>query len=217
MMDNERRGARTVRHCLGSARTAAVLLTALVALVAACGSDAPATYSGYRAEPPLVVDDVSLPVAAGGGEVAMPAPQGGLRVVYFGYTTCPDVCPTTMSDLRRALAELPEDERARIAVSVVTVDPERDTPEVLEAYVENFVPGGDALRTTDDEALREAASAFGANYRIETDEDGKVEVAHTAELYAIDDSGTVLMQWPFGTTWDNLSLDLRSLLGEVSP
>ncbi len=174
------------------------------------------SYSGYVVDPPSEVAAVSLPLADGSGEFSMVAEPGGLEIVYFGYTFCPDVCPTSMSDVRRALAELPEAEAERVGVSVVTVDPARDTPEVIESYVTNFVADGQALRTEDDMVLRSAADAFGANYSVETNAEGDVEVSHTAELYAVDDSGTVVMQWPFGTSYESLARDLRSLLGEAA-
>jgi protein SCO1/2 len=179
------------------------------------GSGDPETYSGYVVDPPVKVDTVSLPVADGSGEFAMVAPPGGLEVIYFGYTFCPDVCPTTMADVRKAMAELPAAEAERVGVAMVTIDPARDTAEVLDGYVSNFVDDGVALRTDDDAALRAATDAFGANYDVTTNADGEVEVAHTGELYAVDDTGTVVMQWPFGTSYESLARDLRSLLGEA--
>jgi protein SCO1/2 len=173
----------------------------------------PDTYSGYVVDPPVKVDTVSLPIADGSGEFPMVARPGGLEVVYFGYTFCPDVCPTTMADLRKALAELPAEEAERIGVVMVTIDPARDTAEVLDGYVSNFVEDGVSLRTDDDAALRAATDAFGANYEVTTNAEGDVEVAHTGELYAVDDTGTVVMQWPFGTSYESLARDLRSLLG----
>ena len=175
----------------------------------------PDTYSGYVVDPPVKVDTVSLPIADGSGEFPMVARPGGLEVVYFGYTFCPDVCPTTMADLRKALAELPAEEAERIGVVMVTIDPARDTAEVLDGYVSNFVEDGVSLRTDDDAALRAATDAFGANYEVTTNAEGDVEVAHTGELYAVDDTGTVVMQWPFGTSYESLARDLRSLLGET--
>jgi protein SCO1/2 len=172
--------------------------------------------SGYTVDPPESVAAVALPGTAGEGDVAMAAPAGGLRLVYFGYTSCPDVCPTTMSDIRRALSELPEKDRERVSVAMVTVDPARDTPERLTDYVRNFVADGIALRTEDPDLLRSAADAFGADYGVTTAEDGEVEVSHTADLYAVDDQGTVLVRWPFGTDYQSLASDFGTLLGDGS-
>lgn len=200
------------------------VVAALSVLAAACGGSGESgsgepddvdTYSGYVVDPPSQVGDVALPTAADGTEESVVAEPGGLEVVYFGYTFCPDVCPTTMSDLRRALAELPTEEAERVDVTMITIDPARDTPEVITDYVHTFIDDGTALRTEDDTALRAAADAFGANYSVETGDDGEIEVAHTGELYAVDGSGTVVMQWPFGTSAESMTRDLRSLLAEA--
>ncbi len=141
------------------------------------------------------------------------APEGGLRIVYFGYTSCPDVCPTTMVDLKRALADLPEDERDRVEVLMVTVDPDRDVDEKLEAYVTTFVPDGDAARFADPAGLEAAAEVFGVQYSVETNDEGEIEVGHSGDLYAVDDNGDVVLQWPFGTSTEDLTSDISSLLG----
>jgi len=170
------------------------------------------TPSGYTVVPAPSVKDVSLPRADGSGPVAMPAVPNGLRLVYFGYTSCPDVCPTTMSDLRRAIAKLPAGERDKVQVAMVSIDPARDNGPRLTDYVHNFFPEGDALRTDDQAALKAATSPFGAQYSVKTNAKGEVEVTHTAEVYAVDDKGNVVMQWPFGTSYQAISKDLRNLL-----
>jgi protein SCO1/2 len=144
----------------------------------------------------------------------MVARTGGLRLMYFGYTSCPDVCPTTMSDLKRALALLKAQERARIDVNMLTVDPARDLPEKISAYVTSFIPAAVALRTEDESLLRSSADAFGANFSLEVSKDGRVDVGHTAEIYAVDDSGRVVMQWPFGSEYPMLAKDLEALLAQ---
>lgn len=220
------RSSRTVRLLAVSLGTASILAVG-------CGSSNPSgsdeagstpsnesdgvdTYSGYVVDPPVDVSGVTLPVADGSGEFQMVAEPGGLQLIYYGYTFCPDVCPTTMSDVRHTLADLPADEAERIEVAMVTIDPARDSPEVITDYVHNFVPDGTALRTDDDAQLRAAADAIGANYEVTTNEEGEIEVSHTGELYAVDDTGTVVMQWPFGTSYESLTRDLRSLLAERS-
>jgi protein SCO1/2 len=204
-------------------------MVAATAALTACGSDdAPSAatgdaagdaagddgkLSGYTVDPPVSVADVTLPDVSG-TDLAMPARPGGLHLVYFGYTSCPDVCPTTMSDLRRAVGTLPDDRAALVDLSMVTVDPDRDTPVKLADYVHNFFPEGRALRTDDKEALRAAASAFGASYDVSVDDEGTVEVSHTAEVYAVDDQGTIVLQWPFGTDHESIAEDLTTLLDE---
>ena len=75
--------------------------------------------------------------------------------MYFGYTNCPDVCPTTMADLGAALDRLDDEDAARVDVAMVTVDPERDTA-VLADYVQSFVADAHAMATDDPAALRAA-------------------------------------------------------------
>lgn len=207
--------------------TAAVLVVLLVAAVlAACGTgtsedadtapEEDGEFSGYVRDPQPDVGTVTLP-AADGTPVAMTAEPGGMRLVYFGYTFCPDVCPTTMSDVKRALASLPAEQRERVQVDMVTIDPARDTGEKLTEYVTTFVPDATALRTDDPAALRTAASAFGANYAVKPGPEGEPEVSHTAELYAVDDAGRIVLVWPFGTSYRDIGADLTRLLAGERP
>lgn len=202
---------------------AALALVALGVMGVGCGDDessSPTTtaeepgLSGYTREPTPSVADVQLPLVAGAGDLPAAAAPGGLRIVYFGYTSCPDVCPTTMSDLKRALAQLPPEDAERVEVVMVTIDPDRDVDDKLGAYVTTFIEDGDAARITDPAALRAAADAFGADYSVETAADGEIEVSHTADLYAVDDQGDIVLQWPFGTSYEDLSDDIADLLAE---
>ncbi len=208
------RAVRSVRQVL--------VVLAMVALVAAsaCGGDDGATttttgerqLAGYTREPTPSVAAVQLPVVGAAEPVPVTADPDGLRVVYFGYTSCPDVCPTTMSDVKRALAGLPADQAGRVSVVMVSVDPERDVEDKLAAYVATFVPDGLASRITDPAQLQSVADAFGVRYSVETLEDGEVEVSHTGDLYVVDDQGDIVLQWPFGTASDDISADLAALL-----
>ena len=95
---------------------------------------------------------------------------------------------------------------------MVTVDPDRDVPEKLGAYLTTFVPDGDAVRFGDDAGLAAAADAFGAQYEVETNDEGEIEVGHSADLYVVDDRGDIVLQWPFGTSSDDIAADLETLL-----
>ena len=194
-----------------------LLLVTLLAFTSACGDDdgdaASGTLAGYVREPTPVVSRLSLPDVTNGGEsLTFRAPEGELLLVYFGYTSCPDVCPTTLSDVRTALAELDEEDAAAIGLAMATVDPERDVDEVIGGYVRSFVPDAHGLRTTDDAELRAAADAFGVEYRVDTNEEGEVEVVHSGSLYVVDDQGQLVLTWPFGTPVDDLVNDLRLLM-----
>ena len=185
---------------------------ALIALLAAaCGSDA-GGFSGYVRTPLPEVGEVGLPDVSSGGETfRMRAEADGILVMYFGFTSCPDVCPTTLADVRTALRELGED-AGRVSVAMATVDPDRDTAEVLGSYLAAFIPDAHPLRTDDPEALRSVADAFGADYDVTVADDGSVDVAHTANLYAVDAAGRLQLTWPFGTPADEMAADLRTLL-----
>ncbi len=158
------------------------------------------------------MSDVALPdVSNEGVPFEMIAEEGGVLVVYFGYTSCPDVCPTTMADVRQALSEM-GDAADEISVAMVTVDPARDTDEILADYIQYFVPGAHALRTEDDEALRAAADVFGADYGVTKAADGRVEVAHSPWLYAVDDEGVLRVVWAFGASPEAIAADLTDLV-----
>lgn len=192
------------------------LLLVGAAVVSACGGADERTYKGIVLDPAPEVGALSLPDAARDGvETALRGPEDGLMLAYFGFTHCPDVCPTTLADVKGILADLPEDDRGRVDVAMITIDPARDTAEVLPQYVAFFAPDGHALRTDDDERLRAVTEAFGASYSVRPGDDGAPEVSHTAALYAIDPDGRVLVQWPFGTTRDVIAADLAVALDDV--
>jgi protein SCO1/2 len=135
-------------------------------------------------------------------------------IVYFGYTSCPDVCPTTMAGLRTVLQDLGDD-ADRVQVAMATVDPTRDTDEVITGYVQGFIPGGHALRTTDDAALRAVADVFGAFYQVTSADDGTEEVVHSGSVYAVDDQGRLRVTWTFGTPPADIANDIEILLGSM--
>ena len=202
---------------------AALVVASSFLLAAGCSSDDAAStsttaadgeLSGYTREPTPSVADLQLPLVGGAGSIPVAADPGDLRIVYFGYTSCPDVCPTTLSDLKRALAQLPADEADRVQVVMVTIDPDRDVDEKLGAYVTTFIEDGQASRITDPAVLESTAGVFGAQYSVTTDAEGEVEVSHSADLYAVDDQGDIVLQWPFGTSYEDLASDLSSLLAD---
>lgn len=207
-------------------RFMALLAVVALAIVATgCGSDSASDgasggggsgeLEGLVRTPPLEVGATSLPqVAEDGTETpfSFKAPAGGLLFVAFGYTNCPDVCPTTLSDIRKAKEQL-GDRSDQVEVAFATIDPERDTPEVMNAYLGSFVKsGGHPLRTTDADQLLEVQDAFQISSKVEKKADGTVEVAHTARSFVIDDQGEVVVEWTFGTSADAMAADLGLLL-----
>jgi len=192
----------------------ALAVLAAVVLSAACGGSdaAEETLAGYEREPEPTVGSISLP-AVNRGDVDFPfrADDDELLIVYFGFTNCPDVCPTTLADTRLAFNQL-GDRAEEIDLAFVTIDPERDTDELSGNYVEAFIDGGIALRTEDPEALAIAADAFGVTYSVVENQDGEIEVAHTPNSYVVDDTGSIILTWPFGVPADDMAGDLTILL-----
>ena len=191
---------------------ALAIVTGLVVFAACGGSSTPVDeqLAGIVRTPYPDVQLVSLP-DVDGVEHNFQAEDDGLLLVYFGYTSCPDVCPTTMSDVSAALG-LMGDKADKVQVAMATVDPGRDTGDILEKYVTAFVPDGIALRTDDATALKTAADAFGASYEVTTTDDGDIEVSHTPYVYVVDDQGQLRDQWNFGTTDDDMAHDMELLL-----
>jgi protein SCO1/2 len=139
--------------------------------------------------------------------------NGKVTVVFFGYTQCPDVCPTTMVELAGVKKALGAD-GARIQVVFVTLDPERDTPELLRAYVQNFGPDFIALRGTP-EQTKALAKEFKVYYgKVPGSSEGSYTLDHTAGSYVFDASGRVRLFTRYGGGADALQQDLRLLLDE---
>jgi protein SCO1 len=181
-------------------------------VVAACGGDtAPADVRGLVREVPLAVGEVvATEVDAEGNERPLPlrAEPGEVLVVYFGYTACPDLCPTTLADLRSARRRLPDDLARRVDLAMVTVDPERDTPSVLVGYLGGFAERFHAVREVDPARLARVQDAFLAASSVTIDAEGDVEVAHTTVTYVVDDRGDVVVEWPFAAGADTMAHDL---------
>lgn len=189
-----------------------VVAASLLALLATACASEPDELSGFVRTPLPNVSAASLPDAgSGGAPFTMRAPDGEILVLYFGYTACPDVCPTTLADLRSALREMGDDV-GQVNVAMATIDPERDTDEIITGYVQSFVPDAHGLRTADAAELRAVADVFGADYDVTVTEEGDYEVIHTAHLYAIDDTGLLQVTWAFGTEPETISQDLQILL-----
>ena len=137
--------------------------------------------------------------------------RGKVVVVTFGYTQCPDVCPTTLSDLSSAVKKLGPD-ASRVQVLFVTVDPKRDKPELLKQYVPAFNPDflglyGDAAAT------RKATSDFKVYAQERAGKTADTyTVDHTAQTFAFDKEGRLRLVFGYGATSDAMASDFRILL-----
>lgn len=137
--------------------------------------------------------------------------RGKVVTLFFGYTHCPDVCPTTLSDMAKALKELGPDAQ-RVQVLFVTVDPKRDTPELLKGYVPAFNPTflglyGDAVATA---KVTKDFKIYAAERPGSTPESYTVD--HSAQSMVFDTKGRLRLMLPYGTPGDKIASDLRILL-----
>lgn len=185
----------------------------MVFVLASCGSDS-ASLVGLQRENPLDVSTATITEVARDGttsEFSFRAEPGGLLVVFFGYTYCPDVCPTSLAEMRNALRRLGLD-GDKVSVAFITVDPERDTPERLHDFVGTYITRYHVLRTTDWAMLEGVKTAFLASSSVTINEDGVVEVTHTGTSYVVNEDGVVVDELPFGIGADGMTNDLRILV-----
>lgn len=139
----------------------------------------------------------TAPTVAIGGPFKLAASTGGIVdsaqlkgqpfAVFFGFTHCPDVCPTTLYEMSSALGKL-GDEAKDLKVFFITVDPERDTTEFLKSYLTSFDPRIVGLRPTPDE-LPQVAKSYRVFYEKVASEDGDYTMNHTALVYLMDREG----------------------------
>lgn len=139
--------------------------------------------------------------------------SGETVILYFGYTHCPDVCPTTLAKLHAAMKRLGKETAGRIQVLFVSVDPKRDTRQVLHQYIRAFDPRFEALRLTGDPLQKlEKRYHISVSYG-EPDADGNYAVYHSSGIFVFDGRGRMRL---IGSGQDPLSdwvPDLRHLAG----
>lgn len=211
-----RRAGSLVLAARAAARVAA-LLTTLAAGLAACDGQAP----GAASRPSFKGVDITGAEYARNLSLTDPDGQrrtladykGKVVVVFFGYTQCPDVCPTTMAELAEVKRQLGAD-GARVQGLFVTVDPERDTAALLKAYVANFGPDIVGLRGSPDET-KAAAKEFKVYFsKVPGKTATSYTVDHTAGSYVLDAKGRVRLFTRYGSGAPALIDDLKILLAE---
>ncbi len=137
---------------------------------------------------------------------------GKVVVVFFGYTQCPDVCPTSMAELAEIRKALGKD-GARLQGIFITVDPQRDTPEVLKAYMGNFDPTFLALRPASEAQLAALAKDFKVYYKkVEGTTVTSYTMDHSAGSYVYDTKGQLRLFTRYGSGAAALTGDIRQLL-----
>ncbi len=138
--------------------------------------------------------------------------KGDVALVYFGYTTCPDVCPTTLTDFQAVKEDLGAD-ADRVKFLLVTIDPERDTGAKLKEYLAFFDPDFMGLRG-DEEQTEKFRQGYGIFVkRVEyPDSATKYLLDHSAQVYAIDQEGRLALTFPYGMDPALIAQDIRHLL-----
>jgi protein SCO1/2 len=140
--------------------------------------------------------------------------EGYVTLLFFGYTYCPDVCPVHMANIAAVLDDLPFEVRRQIKVIFVTTDPERDTPERLRLWLDNFDTSFIGLRGSRDE-VNEIQVALGLPASvIEKTENGGYVVGHSARVLAFTKDNLAHIGYPFGTRQADWAHDLPLLVDE---
>lgn len=205
-LDTDQENLRSPYNLLRSV----VILGLLALLNAGCQSSY--EYKGTLLDPPTPLPDFEL-MATSGEPFRLRDTAGDITLLYFGYTFCPDVCPLTLADVRKALADFDEADRERVHVVFISVDPERDSPEALARYLAAFDPTFIGL--TDDydkiEAVMKDYGAFSQKEEVEDSAAGYL-VSHTARLFLINPQRELTLLYSFGFAPEDLRDDLNHLL-----
>jgi len=152
---------------------------------------------------------------ASSGPVALEDFRGKVVMLYFGYTTCPDICPSALSFLTQALNELNSEELKKVQGLFVSVDPKRDTPEKLATYVDYFHPNLMGVTGTAEEVAA-TAKLYGAQYYEAVLEDSPIgyTVNHSSVTYLITSDGALRFIFPHGTPPSVMLKAIRYVLAE---
>jgi len=149
------------------------------------------------------------------GPVSLKDYRGKLVLVYFGYTFCPDICPTSLAATAEGLKQLKPEELARVAMIFVSVDPKRDTPERLKEYVEFFLPAIVGVTGTP-EVIAEVAKRYGVFYaeqKLDT-AGGSYVVDHSADTFIVAPDGQLVGKMAHATPPDQVVVAIRKYLNQ---
>lgn len=179
-----------------------------ILLLATCGSP---SFRGPVLEDPVTVPDFAL-TDQSGQPFRLSDQRGQVVLLFFGYTSCPDVCPTTLGIWRRVHQALGDDAN-QVKFVFVTVDPERDTPERLGMHVNAFNPDFVGLTGTPEE-LEAVYDLFGVIHEKDTSSGTALGylVSHTATTFVIDPEGLWRLRETYGTEAEDYVHDIQQLL-----
>lgn len=181
----------------------------LLATLQATASNAPALKAGVF-DPPRAAPELSLE-ASTGGKLSLAHYRGKVVLLGFGFTSCPQVCPTTLAVLAQARKRLGEQGR-EVQVVYVTVDPERDNAQRMRVYLEAFDPGfvGGTGTPSQLAAVRKQYGVMAVRKNVGKD----YSVGHSSSVYLIDRKGMLRAMMPYGQQPQDYVHDVRALLAE---
>lgn len=187
-----------------------ILLIAVVGIVFGFVIERPHTFTGSVIDPAVPAPEFSL-LSSQGGEYRLVSRTGKFVLIFFGYTHCPDVCPTTLYEMKEIKARLKE-KAEKIEFVFITVDPERDTQDQLTRYLASFDESFYGLTGTTQD-LEKVWKDYGVYREIqETDNSLGYLVDHTSRLYLINSQGELMMTYLYETTLDEIVSDLNYLI-----
>lgn len=201
-----------MRWMIYGVAAAAMLAAAGIAILAVQVIDSGPTETGGILGQPTVGGPFEL-VDGDGRTVTQADFAGKPMVVYFGFTFCPDVCPTELVAIADAIDLLPPDEAKEIQPVFITVDPERDTPEVMKDYVSNFHERLVGL-TGSPEQVRLAAQAYRVYFAKQESETEGVPylMAHSSYIYVMDAKGRYVRHFSMGASPEEIAAGLKEVL-----
>ncbi len=165
---------------------------------------------GYQINPPAQASDFSLP-DSNGQSFSLDQHKGQIVLIYFGYSNCPDICPTTLAQLEQ-VKKLLGKQASNLEVVFITIDPSRDTAERLKGYLAGFDPQFVGLTGTLQD-LQPVWKAYGV-YQLPpaATSASDSEIDHSSHVYLIDKQGNLRLTYPFGTSVDDMVQDISYLL-----
>ena len=170
------------------------------------------TYNGSVIDPPKAMPGFTL--QSSNGPVSLDSFRGKYVLVYFGYTSCPDICPITLATLTEALAKLGTKKAENFQVIFISVDYKRDTPQISDAFAKRFNANFIGLGGTEAQ-INQVTQEYGIYYKLNPPDPatGFYSVDHTALVQVLNPQGALILIWPFGTQPDQETSDLATLLG----
>lgn len=166
--------------------------------------------------PPRPLADFSVP-ATTGEDFTLSQQRGQILLVYFGYMTCPDVCPNTLAEMLRAYREIGEP-KERVKVVFITLDPERDTLERLTRFMQAFSPDFIGLRPESDGQLEALKDEFGVvSEKREVDSALGYTIDHSATTWLIGPDGKLIAQYPYGVPYTEMANDVQVVMKYTLP